>query len=54
MAFLLNLVKDGKLPINEAEEIHRETLVRRDGEIVNTQVREFFGLPALTAAPKGA
>ena len=53
-AFLLNLVKDGKLQINEADEIHRETLVTRDGEIVNTRVREFFGLPALTAAPKGA
>jgi len=53
-AFLLNLVKDGKLQINEADEIHRETLVTRDDEIVNARVREFFGLPALTAAPKGA
>jgi len=53
-AFLLNLVKDGKLQINEADEIHRETLVTRDGEIVNARVREFFGLPALTAASKGA
>ena len=25
-AFLLNLVKDGKLQFNEADEIHRETL----------------------------
>ena len=53
-AFLLNLVKDGKFEINEADEIHRETLVTRDGQIVNTRVREFFGLPALTAAPQGA
>ena len=48
-AFLLNLVKDGKLQINEADEIHRETLLTRAGEIVNARVREFFGLPALAA-----
>jgi H+-translocating NAD(P) transhydrogenase subunit alpha len=51
-AFLLNLVKDGKLQINEADEIHRETLLTRGGEIVNARVREFFGWPALAA--KGA
>ena len=51
-AFLLNLVKDGKFQFNEADEIHRETLLMRDGEIVNARVREFLGLPAL--APKGA
>jgi H+-translocating NAD(P) transhydrogenase subunit alpha len=28
-AFLLNLVKDGKLEINEADEIHRETVLTR-------------------------
>jgi H+-translocating NAD(P) transhydrogenase subunit alpha len=54
-AFLLNMVKDGKLQFNEADEIHRETLLTRDGEIVNLRVREFLGLPALAAqAPKGA
>ena len=53
-AFLLNLVKDGKVQFNEADEIHRETLLTRDGEIVNARVREFLGLPALAAAPKGA
>ena len=51
-AFLLNLVKDGKVQINEADEIHRETLVTRDGEIVNARVREFAGLPPLAAQPK--
>src|SRR6201997_4663714 len=51
-AFLLNMVKDGKFQFNEADEIHRETLLMRDGEIVNARVREFLGLPAL--APKGA
>ena len=54
-AFLSNLVKDGKFQFNEADEIHRETLLTRDGEIVNARVREFLGLPALAAAePKGA
>ena len=45
-AFLLHLVKDGKLQLNLQDEIMRETLVTRDGEVVNTRVREFFGLPA--------
>jgi len=44
--FLLNLVKDGKLHINEADEIHRETLLTHGGEIVNARVLEFFGMPA--------
>jgi len=45
-SFLLNLVKDGKVQINEADEIHRETLLTHGGEIVNVRVREFFGMPA--------
>jgi H+-translocating NAD(P) transhydrogenase subunit alpha len=53
-AFLLNLVKDGKLQINDSDEIHRETLLTRGGEIVNPRVREYVGLPALAAEPKGA
>ncbi|HEY6128517.1 MAG TPA: NAD(P) transhydrogenase subunit alpha [Candidatus Acidoferrum sp.] len=53
-AFLLNLVKEGKTQYNEADEIHRETLLTRDGEIVNPRVREFLGLPARSAEPKGA
>ena len=53
-AFLLNLVKDGTLQFNEADEIHRETLLTRNGEIVNARVREYLGLPALAAESKGA
>jgi NAD(P) transhydrogenase subunit alpha len=53
-AFLLNLVKDGNLQFNEADEIHRETLLTRNGEIVNARVREHLGLPALAAESKGA
>ncbi len=47
--FLLYLVKDGKLQVNLQDEITRETLLTRDGEIVNARVREFFALPALAA-----
>jgi NAD(P) transhydrogenase subunit alpha len=48
--FLLHLVKDGKLQLNLEDEITRETLVTRGGEIVNSRVREAFSLPALTKA----
>jgi NAD(P) transhydrogenase subunit alpha len=46
-AFLLNLVKDGKLRPHSEDEIIRETLLTRGGEIVNRRVREFFSLPQL-------
>ena len=46
-AFLQHLVKDGKLQLNLSDEIVRDTLVTREGEVVNTRVREFFSLPAL-------
>jgi H+-translocating NAD(P) transhydrogenase subunit alpha len=51
-AFLLHLVKDGKLQLNLEDEIIRETLLTRQGEVVNARVREFFSLPALVA-PSG-
>jgi NAD(P) transhydrogenase subunit alpha len=46
-AFLVNLVKDGKLRPAAEDDIIRETLLTRDGEIVNPRVREFLALPAL-------
>jgi H+-translocating NAD(P) transhydrogenase subunit alpha len=48
-AFLLNLVKDGKLRPDSEDEIIRETLLTRGGEIVNRRVREFFSLPQLVS-----
>ena len=51
-AFLLHLVKDGKLQLNTYDEIIRETMLTRSGEVVNGRVREFFSLPALPAEPK--
>lgn len=47
-AFLLHLVKDGKLQLNTADEIVRDTLLTQSGEVVNARLREFFQLPALT------
>jgi NAD(P) transhydrogenase subunit alpha len=51
-AFLLHIVKDGKLQLNLEDEIVRETMLTRGGEVVNARVREFFSLPALPAASK--
>ena len=50
-AFLLNLMKDGKLRLDSGDEIIRETLLTRGGEIVNGWVREFFSLPELFSQP---
>ena len=46
-AFLTHLVKDQKLNLNLEDEIVRETLLTRGGEIVHARTREFFALPAL-------
>jgi NAD(P) transhydrogenase subunit alpha len=48
-AFLQHLVKEGKLQLNMDDEIIRETMLTRGGEVVNARVREFFSLPALPA-----
>jgi NAD(P) transhydrogenase subunit alpha len=49
-AFLVHLVKDGKIQLNMNDEIIRDTLLTQGGEVVNARVREFFSLPALPAA----
>ncbi|HEX3449587.1 MAG TPA: Re/Si-specific NAD(P)(+) transhydrogenase subunit alpha [Isosphaeraceae bacterium] len=46
-AFLLHLVKDGKPRLDLTDEIIRETLLTRGGEVVNARVRDFFSLAAL-------
>jgi NAD(P) transhydrogenase subunit alpha len=54
-AFLVHLVKEGKLQLNKEDEIIRETMLTRGGEVVNARVREFFSLPPLVAdAPEVA
>jgi NAD(P) transhydrogenase subunit alpha len=50
-AFLLHLVKDGALRMDLSDEIVRETLLTRGGEVVNVRVRDFFGLPLASAEP---
>jgi NAD(P) transhydrogenase subunit alpha len=41
--FLKHLIKDGQLALNLDDEIVRETLVTRDGEVVHARVRESLG-----------
>jgi NAD(P) transhydrogenase subunit alpha len=49
-AFLSYLIKDGKLQLNLEDEIVRDTLLTKDGEIVNQRVREFLKLPLPVSA----
>jgi H+-translocating NAD(P) transhydrogenase subunit alpha len=48
-AFLLHLVKDGRLHLDIEDQIVRDTLLTRAGEIVNARLRDFYALPALSA-----
>jgi NAD(P) transhydrogenase subunit alpha len=48
--FLGLLVKAGALQVNLEDEIVRETLVARDGEVCHPRVREALGLPAAVTA----
>ena len=49
--FLLHLAKDGALNIDMSDEITRDTLIAKDGEVVNARVRAMLGLPDLVAHP---
>jgi NAD(P) transhydrogenase subunit alpha len=42
--FLLNMIKEGALEINLEDEIIRDTLVTKGGEVVHSRVRELLGL----------
>ncbi len=44
-AFVTHLFKQGKAELNLEDEITRETLITRGGEIVHGRVREFYSLP---------
>jgi NAD(P) transhydrogenase subunit alpha len=52
-AFLIHLVKDGKLALNTADEIIRDTLLTHGGEVVNARVRDYFSLQPPAAQTKG-
>lgn len=45
-SLLLHMVKEGQLQLNLKDEITRETLVARGGEVAHPQIRELLGLPA--------
>ncbi len=47
--FLQNMVKEGKLEMNLEDEIVRETLVTRDGDVVHPGIREALGLASAPA-----
>jgi NAD(P) transhydrogenase subunit alpha len=49
-AFLLHMVKEGKLRLDLGDEIIRDTLLTTGGEIVNPRLREFYALPPLVPA----
>jgi NAD(P) transhydrogenase subunit alpha len=46
--FLQNLLKNGSIHLDLEDQIIRDTLLTHEGEVVNAQVRELLGLPALT------
>jgi NAD(P) transhydrogenase subunit alpha len=48
--FLLQLGKKGEIEYNLEDEITRETLVARGGEVVQTRLREMLNLPPLPTA----
>lgn len=50
--FLTYLVKEGKPQFDMQDDIIRETMVTRGGDIVNARVREVFKLPALAVSGK--
>jgi len=41
--FVTHLLKDGKFPLDTSDEITRETLVTRGGQVVHPRVREALG-----------
>ncbi len=45
-SFLQNLVKDGQVRPAESDDIIHDTLLTKDGEVVNARVREMLGLGA--------
>lgn len=44
--FLLNLIKDKQLNINLDDEIIRDTLITRDGQVVNPRIQQLLAAPA--------
>jgi len=53
-AFVAHLFRSGKLDLDPADEITRETLLTHGGEVVNSRIREFHSLPPVPARAAGA
>ena len=49
--FLLNLVKDKQIQINLEDEIIRDTLIARDGQVVNPRIQQLLGTAASKPVP---
>jgi NAD(P) transhydrogenase subunit alpha len=49
LAFLRHVTKEGVLRLDPDDEIARDSLVARDGEVVSARVRALLGLPERTA-----
>lgn len=47
--FLLHLVKKGEVQLDMNDEITKETLMTRNGEVIQPRIREALGLPAQSA-----
>lgn len=45
VTFLLHLIKEGKVTIDAADQIQRDTLLTQDGAVVEPRTRELLGLP---------
>jgi NAD(P) transhydrogenase subunit alpha len=52
-AFLQNLVQNGEVRLNLEDPIIRDTLLTHKGEVMNAQVRERLGMPALNPSSGG-
>ncbi len=52
VTFLENMLEEGRLKIDLEDQIVRDTLVTRDGEIVHGRIRELLGLPPLGGSGK--
>jgi NAD(P) transhydrogenase subunit alpha len=49
VTFLKEITKDGALALDMENEVHRDTLLTREGEVVQPRVRELLGLAPIPA-----
>jgi NAD(P) transhydrogenase subunit alpha len=54
MAFVQNFVVKGEVKLSTEDEINRDTMVTRDGDVVGARLREALGMPALAPAAASA